>query len=167
MENSLEKPIDQVLLESKKQIEEKTNETIKKRGRPKNSTTGNVSQQIPINNSSNIHVNNSQTDYTASLEAVFAFSGQYLKTVTKYDDFALSDEESKMLAVQGNEVLKQFAPQINSKYATLGMFTISLCGIFGMKYMGYKMHIQNQLDIKKQNATIEHNNENNINENNV
>lgn len=147
--NKEEKPINQVLIESQKNIEEKTLESIKKRGRPAKSGTNSGSTVAPqaILGSASV-VSSVPVDYTGSLKAIFEFSGTYLATITKHKEFELSDDESKLLSEQGNEVIKQFAPQINSKYATLGMFTISLCGIFGMKYMSYKMVVTEKLEMK-------------------
>jgi len=159
----IEKPIETVLDESKKNIEEKTNEAIKKRGRPKNSTNNSGNASIgasSIGSASTAQALPTNVDYTLTLKSIFAFSGSYLSSGTKFKGFELSDEECTLLATQGNEVMKQFAPQINSKYTLLGTFVVSIAGIYGMKYMAYKDHVmslplktdsdvQTQMDIKE------------------
>jgi hypothetical protein len=121
-------------------------ETAKRgRGRPKNQNT-NIGTSPNTNFNSMGVPETPKTSYKVTLRAIFSFSGKTLAATTNFNKFELDEPEVEVLAVQGDECLIEFFPNINNRYGKLVAFLISVCTIFGKRYFDYYKFIKEKND---------------------
>lgn len=142
--------LDRVLEDSKKTIEAQQTEK-KGRGRPKKDGTTSLSGVA----SKPITAKPDPLAYKTMLAGLIRFSGEFLATGTKFEGFKMTDQEVDLLSTQGSDVAAEFMPVIDSKYAKLGMFTMSAVSIYGIKYYTFmeveRIKILNQNKLKNVN----------------
>lgn len=80
--------------------------------------------------------------YAQALSGVFVVSGMFLTKFSGFDGFAMSEEEVQTLSIQGAEVCDLCMPSVDPKTLAIGGFTLSIAGIYGMKYLAFKEHMQ-------------------------
>ena len=125
----------------------KNEENKKKRGRgrpPKNEEKSINSPRVAPSPNEGVF-----TGLKTSFISIFIFIGKSLSTTLKYKDFELEKNEAELLGEQADQVVIEFFPQINNRYAKLGIFLTSLISIFGKKYFGYASEMEKQEKIKK------------------
>lgn len=125
----MEKNLEEIQKES---IQKMTTETPqkKKRGRPKKSTT--TTNQITTNEEKR------ESGLKLTFKTLFEFLGKTLAITLSFKKFEISDPESDLLASQADEVIVEFAPQIENKWAKLGVFITSILAIFGKRYFEFE-----------------------------
>lgn len=119
--------LDKVLDDSAKTLADSQVEK-KGRGRPKkdSSSPSMIAKGTPMKVSPD--------QYKTQIGSLLRFAGEFLATGSKFDGFRLTNEEVDLLATQGSDVASEFMPAIDSKYAKLGLFTVSAVSIYGIKY---------------------------------
>lgn len=73
-----------------------------------------------------------------SFKAIFEFIGKTLAITLSFKEWELKEPESELLATQSDEVILEFAPTIENKWAKLGVLLISVLTIFGKRYFDFE-----------------------------
>lgn len=101
--------------------------------------------------------NNEQSQPTGlipTFKTIFEFIGKTLAVTLSFKRYELSDNESELLANQADSVIIEFAPNIENKYAKLGIFITSLIAIFGSRFFEHNKEL-NSKKVKKNTAEQE------------
>lgn len=96
----------------------------------------------------------SKEQYAQALAGVFQISGMFMVKATKFEGFALDAEEIQSLSLQGAEVCDLCMPSIDPKTLAIGGFALSVVGVYGMKYMAFKAHMEQQKKSGKMNSGV-------------
>lgn len=96
------------------------------------------------------------TGLIPTFKTLFTFIGKTLAVTLSFKRYELSDNESEMLATQADSVIIEFAPQIENKYAKLGIFITSLIGIFGTRFFEHNKELKSK-NLKKNTPENEQN----------
>jgi len=91
-----------------------------------------------------------RTSYKATLKSIFGFGGKSLAVTLNFKEWELSESENEMLAIQGDDCLGEFFPQIQSKYGKLIAFIFTIISVFGTKWFKYETYNNSQKKKEKQ-----------------
>lgn len=86
-----------------------------------------------------------------TLKSLFKFSGQIAAKTTKFQEFEIDDIESELLAEQADNVVYDFYPNVQSKWANLIIFLVSLLSTFGTRWAKYADQKAKEEKLKKEN----------------
>lgn len=76
------------------------------------------------------------------LKSIYNFLGSILATLSEFDEWQLSEDETGTLATQTDSVIFEFFPTVNNKIGKLFLLLCTFITIFGVRWLKFEKHLK-------------------------